>query len=222
MLQNNFNTSHVTVYRGLIRNTNPITSFQYISCYCLSGCCQRTCWKNWISIHLMLLFIGSSGWFITVSRSISIHLMLLFIVLLVDSLPCPDHISIHLMLLFIVFLLFRCHLSRWISIHLMLLFIHFFFASTYATLSFQYISCYCLSLSASDLRTKLYKFQYISCYCLSVGLYTYCIGLKLFQYISCYCLSWPPLAEALAPSIISIHLMLLFIKSSCVAILGYL
>ena len=34
--KNNFNTSHVTVYRGYIAGQETLSEFQYIPCYCLS------------------------------------------------------------------------------------------------------------------------------------------------------------------------------------------
>ena len=55
-----FNTSHVTVYLGhrvmeLIKDI-----FQYISCYCLSRRRKDNGEHEFISIHLMLLFINRS------------------------------------------------------------------------------------------------------------------------------------------------------------------
>ena len=55
------------------------------------------------------------------------------------------------------------------------------------------------------------QFQYISCYCLSIMNSLECLTLPKFQYISCYCLSFPVQALHLR-FVISIHLMLLFIK----------
>ena len=54
-----FNTSHVTVYlNSAILFSNSLL-FQYISCYCLSvQKMLELCWIR-ISIHLMLLFIGT-------------------------------------------------------------------------------------------------------------------------------------------------------------------
>ena len=37
----------------------PVYLFQYISCYCLSHSCHSSGHRNYISIHLMLLFIGN-------------------------------------------------------------------------------------------------------------------------------------------------------------------
>ena len=97
---------------------------------------------------------------------------------------------------------------------------------------FQYISCYCLSkkcrmkksiicnfntshvtvyLSGFILPFASVKFQYISCYCLSHYCEILSIFVITFQYISCYCLSCI-LSEQLCFNLISIHLMLLFIR----------
>ena len=97
-----------------------------------------------------------------------------------------------------------------ISIHLMLLFIRMAAVGGERSIVFQYISCYCLSVSGFDSFISAHLFQYISCYCLSglsLGLFNdqadfntshvtvYRTDMPrisskhLFQYISCYCLS---------------------------------
>ena len=100
---------------------------------------------------------------------------------------------------------------------------------------FQYISCYCLS-GYSVPRRNGKKFQYISCYCLSArGERPIVYG--IFQYISCYCLSHfstnrsvchfyfntshvtvyrSPSLYLFLFNLISIHLMLLFIKRNTI------
>ena len=120
---NDFNTSHVTVYRyswrykpelvcisihlmllfifSITSSTLSYSSFQYISCYCLSVPTAYRIYMILISIHLMLLFIAYSYNRYSNYRGISIHLMLLFI-----------------------------QFSSYLS------------SSSYL---FQYISCYCLS-----------------------------------------------------------------------------
>mgnify|MGYP000012059015 FL=1 len=99
---------------------------------------------------------------------------------------------------------------------------------------FQYISCYSLSGSIGELSVVNRLFQYISCYSLSVTGNTY--GAKdvrfntshvtlyrktiqypqypfcRFQYISCYSLSWS-ITDNKRLKRVSIHLMLLFIKT---------
>ena len=55
--------------------------------------------------------------------------------------------------------------------------------------SFQYISCYCLSVPLWGGNTQRTGFQYISCYCLSSQNRIAFRKKIRFQYISCYCLS---------------------------------
>ena len=102
----------------------------------------------------------------------------------------------------------------------------------YHRLTFQYISCYCLSLQILSRFTLSVRFQYISCYCLSrwlvlcrfkslISIHLMLLfickgwenarGCKIFQYISCYCLSEKVATLLLRKQCISIHLMLLFI-----------
>ena len=79
LVHKNFNTSHVTVYRGCERNSDRENRFQYISCYCLSYPQSYNLFCLHISIHLMLLFINILMR-THADRRISIHLMLLFII----------------------------------------------------------------------------------------------------------------------------------------------
>ena len=79
-------------------------------------------------------------------------------------------------------------------------------------LEFQYISCYCLSAPSKYGNDKALSFQYISCYCLSELGYEYFLELDEFQYISCYCLSYTR-SSPTSSNLISIHLMLLFIRT---------
>ena len=118
--------------------------FQYISCYCLSKGQDMAFIFLYISIHLMLLFIGcvhdGKRW----KMGISIHLMLLFIRSDAGNELCVRIISIHLMLLFIEYLA----KGRFRNLH---------FNTSHVTVYhekpkrkpltgiFQYISCYCLS-----------------------------------------------------------------------------
>ena len=77
----NFNTSHVTVYPGRIKQQHCNSSyfFQYISCYGLSRQVRQDARCMHISIHLMLRFIGRFDYAIVSGNKISIHLMLRFI-----------------------------------------------------------------------------------------------------------------------------------------------
>ena len=128
--------------------------------------------------------------------------------------------------------------ARWnisqcsISIHLMLLFIIALFTAIYKPLKFQYISCYCLSskyvqTNSGVLEISIHlmllfieeceeefdgqlSFQYISCYCLSQSQETtmeICGDFNI-SHVTVYLV-----AIFIRPflSVISIHLMLLFI-----------
>ena len=97
--------------------------------------------------------------------------------------------------------------------------------------TFQYISCYSLSIKgfvvnnakkrfntshvtlyhkAEKLFYNRTKFQYISCYSLSASGTAKFFGQIMFQYISCYSLSGRSIEES-QRVYVSIHLMLLFI-----------
>ena len=160
-----FNTSHVTVYPALILQ-------------CLVD--------NWISIHLMLLFILIS--FFPFIRFVHFN---------------TSHVTVYPVPTRFFFILFK----------------------------FQYISCYCLSLSSFLLIESPLISIHLMLLFIDVGdLWTQ--GSSGFQYISCYCLSrrsflvssgswhfntshvtvypwWSPNISLY--SHISIHLMLLFI-----------
>ena len=85
-------------------------------------------------------------------------------------------------------------------------------------ITFQYISCYSLSTEALSTECKNYMFQYISCYSLSDNGEIRTSGFK-FQYISCYSLSCQVMGSK-NRTLVSIHLMLLFIFSTCQLIRG--
>ena len=78
-MSDNFNTSHVTVYREQKYEEEQDAIFQYISCYCLSVLLIIWLSNCIISIHLMLLFIRRWTTWTMNRKIISIHLMLLFI-----------------------------------------------------------------------------------------------------------------------------------------------
>ena len=225
-----FNTSHVTVYPAAAPSALSIAEFQYISCYCLSRSLIWILIMKAISIHLMLLFIEGYikiyegiGHFNTshvtvyrVCRSMYVRRSTFQYIscyclsvwrLWVDR---TYYISIHLMLLFIDIIRMKWHIQSIISIHLMLLFIARYLRRIHNLRSFQYISCYCLSVSKMQTYRKIWisihlmllfivsilpslsrnpSFQYISCYCLSPPDYATIGRILEFQYISCYCLS---------------------------------
>ena len=75
-----FNTSHVTVYRvRVLRASIRQTSFQYISCYCLSKIMNPVSYKlyNFNTSHVTVYLFHSLSF--RICSCISIHLMLLFI-----------------------------------------------------------------------------------------------------------------------------------------------
>ena len=210
------NTSHVIVYPTHHRRKNYFLAFKYISCYCLSGIHMRPLRLFGIQIHLMLLFIKDCG------KNHGRQKKFKYISCYCLSgarpiLPGPGSaIQIHLMLLFI-----NPACKR------------FEVAST-----FKYISCYCLSDHFRRERLPLSVFKYISCYCLSVigSLLTACIAYSNTSHVIVYpsrrrgsvsgvldsntshVIVYPDPPETPAQiSGIQIHLMLLFIRSLCLA-----
>ena len=143
--------------------------------------------------------------------SISIHLMLLFIDNGRSNENNKQTISIHLMLLFIDYEFPRMFNFTEISIHLMLLFIISSPSSSFTVCDFNtsHVTVYRDILLLSSIHRT---FQYISCYCLSVYPCCTTVSCRLFQYISCYCLSRCIKIKKLI-IFISIHLMLLFIHN---------
>ena len=79
-------------------------------------------------------------------------------------------------------------------------------------LVFQYISCYSLSRWTAGKKEIKLSFQYISCYSLSEEIPESLYDDILFQYISCYSLSCQMLYSQKHNFLVSIHLMLLFIR----------
>ena len=189
---------------------SPDELFQYISCYSLSAELLATKKAKEVFQYISCYSLSESYNLETYqSVSVSIHLMLLFISIRSVRVRCHNGVSIHLMLLFI-------------------------FAGTTNNdrfLTFQYISCYSLSMGMRLIDADKIMFQYISCYSLSkaaryafgslrsfntshVTLYRKLLLKQYFdsrfQYISCYSLS--STTHNLISSLnVSIHLMLLFI-----------
>ena len=182
-----FNTSHVTVYQEPEKICTTVWQFQYISCYCLSPSIGMSKHISCISIHLMLLFIGTN--LVKKFNDMSFQYISCYCLSFTIA-SCyffwidfnTSHVTVYPISGFLN------AMSIIISIHLMLLFIPLF----HCALRYHYI------------------FQYISCYCLSRPSEWYVYIWSRFQYISCYCLSekkheWERIKS------ISIHLMLLFI-----------
>ena len=140
--------------------------FQYISCYSLSLMFKNSNGDNYVSIHLMLLFILIGPQETIPFMPVSIHLMLLFILGQkttdrTDGCFNTSHVTLYRRWTF---------QNRW-------------------QWTFQYISCYSLSIP-EDVQDKIKKlFQYISCYSLSKISRPWSAVQIPFQYISCYSLS---------------------------------
>ena len=163
----NFNTSHVTVYLKSEPLFFQADQFQYISCYCLS--CYRWKERNYkqISIHLMLLFIAI--------QPIHTYRILLYF--------NTSHVTVYLIELFGICFCHNDFNTSHVTVY------HSYIVNCLLCSIFQYISCYCLSISCYVYSNNFCIFQYISCYCLSEKKPSEIIQEFLFQYISCYCLS---------------------------------
>ena len=162
----NFNTSHVTVYL-----------FKACSSSCV--CCHFN--TSHVTVYQVLFLLAYHLLLYFNTSHVTVYL------LLVSILRQPWYISIHLMLLFIKATK-RIQLSANISIHLMLLFICLLQIKKLLSISFQYISCYCLSSIhvAPLLRVGYFNTSHVTVY--HDGTLHEKRGIR-FQYISCYCLS---------------------------------
>ena len=133
-----FNSEHSSIH----------TIFQYISCYCLSFLTNYTHFIICISIHLMLLFIGSlysSILFLLTDFNTS-HVT----VYQSEEDEMPAVYSFQYISCYCLSRSIQCsRSSATISIHLMLLFIRSVEGEKIVLFLFQYISCYCLSYWAA-------------------------------------------------------------------------
>ena len=127
----------------------------------------------------MLLYVNRYKWVVdwifvivraislyTTFYIVSIHLMLLFIGVIFNSCRWCKRFNTSHVTLYLVRGLCSCSACR-VSIHLMLLFITDKDSKSYGIFVFQYISCYSLSAEQDALGTSVVQFQYISCYSLS-------------------------------------------------------
>ena len=141
-----FNTSHVTLYRKPSVKSFILNRFQYITCYSLSlGKIGYSC-GTVVSIHHMLLFIRE--WAGKLAPAINKFQYITCYSLSISRLGLRNwkQVSIHHMLLFIPLLRFRIVVSTLVSIHHMLLFIGNVTTNPDGSYSFQYITCYSLSI----------------------------------------------------------------------------
>ena len=118
-----FNTSHVTVYRYSMMLHSPRYSNFNTSHVTVYRVTVSPTFRFNVFQYISCYCLSESDWIPTTGNRISIHLMLLFIRCLSWKTKPVKRISIHLMLLFII--------SKIVYV------IRF--------LTFQYISCYCLS-----------------------------------------------------------------------------
>ena len=165
-------TNHISIHLMLLfiffksSTSHGESSFQYISCYCLSGRRDERVAIDIISIHLMLLFIPNGNafilsriWYFNTS-----HVTVYRIIL--DRGQGVNAISIHLMLLFI-----SCTSSVTV--------IYFYFNTSHVTVYQNQNSQYRkmngnFNTSHVTVYHELREYQPTE---------------QLFQYISCYCLS---------------------------------
>ena len=232
--ENCFNTSHVTLYR--IRNDSKANwfLFQYISCYSLSSgaglagtdaiafqyiSCYSLSKSGQISADLINRFNTSHvTLYLWRNRQRIRHFRFQYISCYsLSGWTCINAwfstVSIHLMLLFIESELAQ-GITLWVvSIHLMLLFITDSPSRVAHNKKFQYISCYSLSVDqiSSLIASMRFNTSHVTLY---RALDIRAPRILQFQYISCYSLS---ISSALnsARSMVSIHLMLLFIPLGC-------
>ena len=185
-----FNTSHVTLYRILLRWT--------------------WIWIH-VSIHLMLLFIRNS---IRRNLRTTIRFNTSHVTLYRHHQCHLSHdrkVSIHLMLLFIDGLRTVLWVAGWfqyISCYSLSGPAGFMIGSNY---EFQYISCYSLSCGKELPKDETTLFQYISCYSLSIQTMMVLCVQPCFNtsHVTLYLLSNRQLRSCV---FVSIHLMLLFIE----------
>ena len=182
-----FNTSHVTVYRYQYLDMYHQDLFQYISCYCLSS-------PRFFNLFLIVYFNTSH---VTVYR-------------LYPDPVYSKHINFntsHVTVYPGYIIYYDWNKDHFNASHVTV----YRYPALYRSpqLSFQYISCYCLSQS-----------HHVDCFNVNISIHLMLLFINKdllflfltpkFQYISCYCLSWQ-IQNVRSCISISIHLMLLFI-----------
>ena len=140
-----FNTSHVTVYQHLesaSRTEKTYFNTSHVTVYRRHW--NKPCQKVQISIHLMLLFIKFSCFCVAIFFDFN-----------------TSHVTVypllHLRCGFLLYHFNTSHVTVYLECHQQ---------PAWKT-PFQYISCYCLSISRLLNFLIILAFQYISCYCLS-------------------------------------------------------
>ena len=184
-----FNTSHVTLYHLCLRTAMVIITFQYISCYSLSWSVRRRqyhlCPFQYISCYSLSMTSKHYKYFQPKFQYISCYS-------LSRKYPWGNQreigVSIHLMLLFILRQKTTDRTDGCFNTSHVTLYRRWTFQNRWQW-TFQYISCYSLSIP-EDVQDKIKKlFQYISCYSLSKISRPWSAVQIPFQYTSCYSLS---------------------------------
>ena len=187
-----FNTSHVTVYRQIRAAPFGMWIFQYISCYGLSR------YQDTVNSILELF------------QYISCYGLSSVLVCKICDFFLFQYISCYGLSFFWSHSQKACRYFNTSHVTVYRRFFH----NRSVLHKFQYISCYGLSQLATGQKYIENQFQYISCYGLSYHFSSIYHMNFLFQYISCYGLSCFGLNNRKLSIMISIHLMLRFIKMS--------
>ena len=185
-----FNTSHVTLYLNTTVVYADIGGFQYITCYSLSSR-QRTRFLVWsVSIHHMLLFIGSGK---------SLHCAkMMFQYITCYSLSTNLQES-------------TASIYRFNTSHVTLYLIPAHGIKRDVRFNTSHVTLY---LEESEAMNSPEVFQYITCYSLSENQMQEQFPEIMFQYITCYSLSLQGTQRS-NHCRVSIHHMLLFIEKMC-------
>ena len=206
----NFNTSHVVVYRTGNRKEDCGFSFQYISCCslsCLSTSDRSNCIT--ISIHLMLQFIKSYTFLFLAERIFQYISCCSLSLYMLETAITQDNFNTSHVVVYRIFGTLRrrtrqfqyiscCSLSlivpldqfvEIISIHLMLQFILWFIMCLWRKIKISIHLMLQFIEKVPGTRWTVIRFQYISCCSLSVDLAACVWDLVKFQYISCCSLS---------------------------------
>ena len=187
-VRDNFNTSHVTVYQSGESKDSRRNAFQYISCYCLSICGSFRS--------------GSFQYFNT--SHVTVYLNAVASARMSDSFQYISCYCLSVVSAVVAGMILYFNTSH-VTVYRFLVCIW-----EWHIYSFQYISCYCLSELREYQPTEQFEFQYISCYCLSSPAFS--IFFPIPDFNTSHVTVYPVLSLIwTSHTVISIHLMLLFI-----------
>ena len=227
-----FNTSHVTVYRTTCYHLPIyIVKFQYISCYCLSvwnTALLPFCFIfQYISCYCLSSAVMYGSWsvFNFNTSQVTVYRFCFVPAAAVRDNFNTSHVTVYqsgeskdsrrnAFQYISCYCLSICGSFRSGSFQ--------YFNTSHVTVylnavasarmsdSFQYISCYCLSELREYQPTEQFEFQYISCYCLSSPAFS--IFFPIPDFNTSHVTVYPVLSLIwTSHTVISIHLMLLFI-----------